>query len=212
MELIPKIAVFAIVLIVILGIAYALSQHLHSSALTANTVEGYVVNDLQQQNPNASIKIINVTPSSIQSGSWDVVVRLISNGTRACPTLLIEGFDYPAMTLLPNLYNQYVGSCAISGSAYSSSYVVGNSAVAITEVYEQKNPTMMGYLNQYGYNNTYVDAKFYHVLNNSVLPINTSMQNAWVIAYKAVNANYSLYAILNQSGKITSIFSKNSTK
>ncbi len=212
MELISKIFVFAILLIAIFGIAYVLSQHLNNSALTANTVEGYVINDLQQQNPNSSIKIINVTPSSIKSGSWDVVVRLISNSTRACPTLLIEGFDYPAMTLLPSLYNKYIGNCAISGSAYSSSYVVGNPAVAITEVYEQKNPAMMGYLNQYGYNNTYVNAKFYPLLNDSILPINASMHNAWVITYKAVNANYSLYAVLNQSGKVSSIFSNNSVK
>ena len=207
MELISKIAVFVILLIAIFGIAYVLSQHLNQSALTSNTVEGYVIKDLQQQNPNSSIKIINVTPSSIESGSWDVVVRLISNSTRACPTLLIEGFDYPAMTLLPSLYNKYVGNCVISGSAYSSSYVVGNPAVAITEVYEQKNPAMMGYLNQYGYNNTHVGAKFYYTLNDSTLPINTSMHNAWVITYNAVNANYSLYAVLNQSGRISSVLS-----
>ncbi|MCL4363211.1 hypothetical protein M1439_02055 [Candidatus Marsarchaeota archaeon] len=212
MELISKIAVFAILLIAIFGIAYVLSQHLNPSTLTANTVEGYVIKDLQQQNPNSSIKIINVTPSSIKSGSWDVVVRLISNGTRACPTLLIEGFDYPAMTLLPSLYNKYVGNCVISGSAYSSSYVVGNPAVAITEVYEQKNPAMMGYLSQYGYNNTQVNAKFYYLLNDSILPINASMHNAWVITYQAVNANYSLYAVLNQSGKISSVLSNNQVK
>ena len=64
MELISKIAVFAMLLIAILGIAYVLSLHLNKSALTANTVEGYVIKDLQQQNPNSSIKIINVTQSS----------------------------------------------------------------------------------------------------------------------------------------------------
>lgn len=163
--------------------------------LTAQQAEQIVINDVKTTSPNANITIISVSNSTIQKGSYNVVLSVVYNATKPCPTLSIEEFDYPALSLVPNINNLYTKTCVIYGLSDAPSYVIISPEIAIVRSYTQNNKLISSYVNSYGYNNTYVRAKFYSYLNQS-------FQNVWIINYTAKNANHSAYVVLSSSGTV----------
>jgi hypothetical protein len=117
MELLAKVAVVVVVLIAIAGVGFIVYNFIANPAtpLTADQAAQVVVRDLKLHNPSANISVINVTPSTLKSNSWIIILSVIYNATRPCPTLFIEGFDYPATGLIPSVDNLYTENCTIYG-------------------------------------------------------------------------------------------------
>ncbi|MDE1810819.1 MAG: hypothetical protein KGH66_02150, partial [Candidatus Micrarchaeota archaeon] len=127
-----KVGVIVVVLIVIAGAAFILFQHTAASgAVSSDQAVQFVKSDLLQMNPSANITLINVSPSRLQTGSWNIVLSVVYNATRPCPTLFIEGYDYPATGLVPSLDNLYTTKCVINGVSGAPSYVISSPEIAI---------------------------------------------------------------------------------
>lgn len=199
MDLLSKVILGMALIIIGAVIIFTLATHAaNAKRLTAGQASTFIYNYLKQSSPNASVEIINVSPSRLVNGSWDVFVGVVYNQTRACPTITIEDFDYPATSMLPRTDNVYASNCTVYGN--SSIETARLPAIAIATAY-QESGAAQAYVRKYGYNNTYVHAEFFSELNNS--PYNPSNENrVWVVNYSATSANYSLYLTLNTSGTV----------
>jgi hypothetical protein len=212
MELLVKVAVIVIVLVIIFSGLFILFTRSTQKQLTAVQAEQLVINDLKSANPAADITVINVSNSTLQKGSYNIVLTIVYNSTRPCPTLFIEGFDYPATGLVPSVDNLYTkgnsSSCIINGLASTpfSTYVISAPQVAIARSYNQSIPQVKGYVSLYGYNNTNVNARFYQNLSQASTGLSQSYYNVWLVQYKAINANYSYYEVLGSTGTIVASY------
>src|SRR5271157_5012392 len=137
MELLGRVAMIALIVIAIASAAFLLSTHAISPNLTAPQAVQYVLSDMRASNPSANISVINVSPSTLKQGSWDVVLSVVYNASTPCPTLFIEGFDYPATGLVPSVDNLYTSHCVISGISIAPSYVISSPYIAIARSYNQ---------------------------------------------------------------------------
>jgi hypothetical protein len=197
MDLLTKVAVAVVALVVIAGIGFYVYSFFsaRSAAPTELEAEQNVTRDLMLHNPNADVRIINVTPSALKSGSWDIVVSVVYNATRPCPILFIESFDYP-LSLSPTPINNYTEfrnttskGCLIHGSpsepSYVTDYVISSPYAAIAESYSSGIAPVVNYVMDYGYSSTNVTANI--------------SDNVWLIRYKAPAANYSQFVELSPS-------------
>lgn len=202
MDLLEKVAIVVIVLIVIFSAGFLLFQHFQQTAnLTSAQAVQYVLSDIKDANPGANITVINVS-NSTQKGSYNIVLSVVYNSTKPCPTLLIDDFDYPAFGLSQSVDNTYTNKCIIYGPANVSSGIT-SPQIAIVKSYNQTStPSIIDYVSKYGYSNTNVYAKYYSYLNESYTHLGQSYYNVWLVAYKASNANYSIYAVVDSSGAI----------
>ncbi len=210
MDLILKVGVLIVVLVVIFSVAWALSSHASSTKVTQSQAEQLVLNDVKQSNPNATVTVVSVTNSTLEANSWQVILSVTYNGTRPCPTLLIEGFDYPATGLVPSTDNLYTKGCVIYGLSNAPSYVISSPEIAIVRSYTANSTTIMHYVGTYGYNNTVVHAAFYPSLRANATPIGMQFSNVWLVNYSAAGTSYNLLAVLAQSGQIQGTY--NSSK
>lgn len=206
MDLFVKAALIIVVLIIIAAVLFLLLRHISSSSVTQQEAESFVVSDLKQQNPSVNISIINVSPSSLAKGSWNVVMVLVYNNSRACPTVLIEGYDYPGLTLLSNVYDLYssgrnVSSCMIHGVSSAPEYIISLPQIAVARV-TTTSSYASSYVDTFGYNNTFAHASYAASLNSSSTPLRENFSNVWLVNYTATNANYSEHVILSSSGGI----------
>lgn len=206
MDLFAKVTVAIVVIILIGALLFVLLQHFSSSAVTEKQAESYVISDLKQQNPNVSISIINVSPSTLAKGSWNVIVGLVYNGTRACPTVLIEGYDYPAMTLLSNIYDLYTTGCRIYGISSAPSYVISLPQIAVARA-TNVSSYASSYVYFFGYDNTIAKAHYFSALNSSSTPLGENFTDVWLVNYTATNAHYSEYIVLSESGSVLGNYS-----
>ena len=156
MDLLAKVAVVVAIFIVIAGAGfYVLKLSASPSGpLTSQQASQIVINDLKLHNPTADVTIINVTPSMLKSGSWSMTLSVVYNSTRPCPTLFIEGFDYPATGLVPSVDNLYTENCTIYGLSTAPTYVISSPAIAIVKSYVSNSIAISNYVNTYGYGNT----------------------------------------------------------
>ena len=210
MDLLGKVAVIVVVFIVIAGIgfyAYGILTN-PSTTLTAPKAEQIVISDLKLHNPSADVTLINVTPSPLASGSWSMTFSVVYNATRPCPTLFIEGFDYPATGLVPSIDNLYTENCTIYGLSAAPTYVISSPAIAIVKSYDSGFAPISNYVSAYGYNNTVVHARFFNILAQNMTPLNRTFYNIWSINYTASGASYSQFVILNSSGTIAGNYTK----
>ena len=102
---------------------------------------------------------------------------------------------------MPNLYTQ---KCVVYGlSDDAPTYVISSPYIAIAQSYNQSlshNITQVTYyVSDYGYNNTAVSAQYYPYLNNTQTNLAKGYYNVWLVRYKAVAANYSVYTVLGNS-------------
>ncbi len=209
MDLLVKVGIVAVILVAIFGGALLFRYVVGSSStLTASQAQQIVQRDLKLAYPNASISVINVTPSTLSQGSWNIFISLIYNATRPCPTVYLEQYDYPATGLVPSVANLYTQHCVIYGLSSTSlpyyTYLITSPEIAIAKSFNTSFPALVVYVNTYGYNSTNVYARHYQnlTLNRMVNPYGGSFLNVWQINYTAIRAPYSEYVILNSTGSI----------
>lgn len=213
MNLFAKTALAIIILILVAAVLFVLLRHIPPSSVTKQEAEAFVVNDLKQSNSNVNISIINVSPSTLAKGSWNVIVSLVYNNSRACPTVLIEGYDYPAMTLLSNVYDLYssgngASTCNIYGISSAPTYIISLPQIAVART-TIISPLASSYIDQFGYNNTFAKARYLPALNSSFTPLGENFSNVWLVNYTAAGANYSEYVVLSSSGGVLGAYSAN---
>lgn len=201
MELLAKVAIGVVIIIVIAGAVYAAASvaSLASKALNQSQAVQIVIKDLQTSVQNAQISVVNVSTSKLKNNSWDMVLSVAYNATRACPTLLIESFDYPATGLVPSVDNVYTQGCTIFGLQNAPGYVVGSPYIAMVEAYNS-GFAFKNYVQKYGYNNTDVSAKFYPSVAGNYTPLSKRFSNVWIVNYSAPAAPLDEYAVLEQNG------------
>lgn len=211
MDLIGKVAIIVILLIVIFSAGFILFKHSVQTQFTAQQAKQVVLNDLKASNPRANITVINVSNSTLEKNSYNVVLSIVYNSTSPCPTLFIEEYDYPATGLVPSVDNLYTKNCIIFGLSNAPSYVIGSPIIAVARSYNQSvahNVTQVtNYVSDFGYNNIMTTAMFYPSLNNTNTHLSQSYYNVWLIRYKAAAANYSIYTVLDSSGAVVDNYS-----
>ncbi|MGD0510310.1 MAG: hypothetical protein ABSA33_00570 [Candidatus Micrarchaeaceae archaeon] len=204
LERVAVIAVVAVVIIAVIGGAYLLLRHSTSSQLTSAQAVQFVLKDVKISNPGANVTVISVSNSTQEQYSYNIVLSIVYNSTKPCPTLLIEQFDYPAFGLSKSVPNLYTQKCVVYGlSDDTPTYVISSPYIAIAQSYNQSLShsinQVLYYVSDYGYNNTVVTAKYYPYLNNTQTNLGKSYYNVWLVRYKAPVANYSVYTVLGNS-------------
>ncbi len=199
MELIGRVAIIAVVVIMIAAAAFLLFSHVIAGQLTSQQAVQYVLSDVRASNPSANITIINVSSSKVVS--WNITLSVVYNASKPCPTLFIEYFDYPATGLVPTTENRYTANCVVYGLSTAQPYVISSPYIAIARSYNQS-AQMRAYVHTFGYNNTTVHANFYSALGASATPLGENFTSVWLINYTAKSAGYSEYAILGSSGAV----------
>jgi len=210
MDLIGKVAIIVILLIVIASAGFLLFKHSTQKQFTAAQAQQVVLNDLNASQPAANITVINVSNSTLEKGSYNVVLSIVYNSTSPCPTLFIEEYDYPATGLVSSVDNLYTQHCVVSGLSNAPSYVIGSPEIAIATSYNQSLAhnisEVTNYVNDVGYNDVIVTAKFYPSLNNTNTHLSQSYYNVWLVRYRGPSLNYSVYTVL-QSGSVVDNYS-----
>lgn len=202
MDLLGTVAVIVIILIVVSTGAFLLLRHTTSSQLTSAQAVHFVLNDVKASYPDANVTVISVSNSTLKKGSYDIVLSIVYNATRPCPTLFIESFNYPATGLSSSIDNTYTENCTVYGLNKTS--VISSPEIAIVRSYDQGIGQITNYVSTFGYNNIVVTANFYSYLNDNVTHLGQSFYNVWLVNYTAKNAGYSVYAVLdyNSSGAV----------
>ena len=209
MDLLAKVGIVVVLLVAIFG-GVLLFRYVESGSgtLTAAQAQQIVQRDLKLAHPNASVSVINVTPSTLAQGSWSIFISLIYNATRPCPTVYLEQYDYPATGLVPSVANLYTEHCVIYGLSNTAlpyyTYLITSPEIAIAKSFNTSFPALVVYVNRYGYNNTNVYATHYQnlTLSRAIAPQGSKLVNVWKINYTAAQAPYSEYVILNSTGSI----------
>ncbi|MDE1868738.1 MAG: hypothetical protein KGH60_02110 [Candidatus Micrarchaeota archaeon] len=210
MDLFTKVGIVVIVLIIIAAVIFVVASHTNGGGnISSSMAQSLVVNDIKSASPNANITVVSVTPSTLESGSWSIVLAVAYNATRPCPTLSIEGFDYPATGLVPSVDSVYTSGCVIYGISQAPSYVISSPLIAIARSYNQSSSPAQGYVSTFGYNSTAVSARYYATLNSNVTPLNSDYYNVWLVNYTARYAKYSLYVLTDSSGHIIANYTQN---
>lgn len=202
MELLARVGIISVIVIVIASVAFLLLQQSLSGSVTSPQAVQYVLSDMRAINPTANISVIGVSPSTLKSGSWSVVLSVVYNATRPCPTLFIEAFDYPATGFVPSVDNLYTTRCVVYGLSVAPSYVISSPYIAIARSFNQSPPVLTGYVGSYGYNNTQVHAAYFANLGANATPLRQPFQNVWLMNYTAKYATYSAFVVMSSSGAI----------
>ncbi len=205
MDLFGKIAIATIAVIFILGVIFGaglLFYHPVPKPLTSAQAEALVLKDIQQQYPDAVFSVISISRSNLTADSWNVVLNVVYNSTKACPEVMTEGFDYPAVTLVPSDEVLYASNCRVYGFGYAPDYVISQAYIAITRAYESGNASILNYVGKYGYNNTNAYANYYRTGNSFLYSIGINSTDAWIIKYNATDTANVLYAAMGTNGTI----------
>jgi hypothetical protein len=215
MDLTAKVGIVVIVLIMLIAIIFLLKS-MQGPQPTESQAVSLVMKDLNSTFPNARISIVNVTNSTYYTSTnhpeknWVVVVSIVKNATRACPALSIESFSYPATVLFPTVINNYTDlNCTISSMSNAPSYVIDSPYVAQAKPYISKYLPVVNYINDYGYSNTIVSAKYMPLISlKNITGSNATYENSWLVVYNATNAHTSLFVIMNETGGIAYSFNE----
>lgn len=202
MQLLSKVAIVTIILVAIAIVATFAFRHTTSqSQVTASYAKGFVLSDLYQHSPTGIFNVINVSKSSSNPNSWVIVLSAAYNSTKPCPTYLTETFNYPSTNLAPVINNIYASQCKVHQVSTTHGSNIGLPIMAIAEATSIQTPIVSNYISTYSYNNTFVHAKFYPSFNKTLNNVSVDFNNMWIINYTAINANNSVYVILDKFGK-----------
>jgi hypothetical protein len=206
MGLFSTAAIIAVIAILVAGALFLIFTSTTSGKLTVQKAEALVVSDIKTQNPNANVTQIGNATNSSTKDSWLILLSVVYNGSRPCPTVQIEQFDYPAYGLSPTTETQYSSfnstGCHVPPVQQNQQFSITlpvKSSIAIATSYASGSNAITSYVNEYGYNNTSVTACF-KGQGSSDCPIFGNETNIWLIRYKASGAANSLYAELAQNG------------
>lgn len=201
MDLLGRVAIIVLVVIVAATVAFMLIGPVFSGPLTSQQAVQLVLKDMRNSTPDANISVITVQPSTLKTGSWNIVLSVVYNASKPCPTLFIETFDYPALGFVPSVDNLYTSHCVIYGISTAPSYVISSPYIAIARSYNQSFAPVTSYVKTFGYNNTVVHARFLSQGGNAT-PLNGNFTSVWLVNYTAKNAPYSEYVVMSSSGTI----------
>jgi len=205
MDLFGKIAIATIAVIFVFGVIFGvvlLLYHPVTKPLTASQAEKLVLKDVQQEYPNAVFSVISISSSNLTKDSWNIVLNVVYNSTKACPEVMTEGFDYPAVTLVPSDEVLYASNCKVYGYGYAPDYIISEPYIALDRAYENGNSTIINYVSSHGYNNTNAYASFYRTANPFLLAIGINSTDMWIIKYNATNAKSVLYTAMTGTGNV----------
>lgn len=215
MDLLSRVAVLAVIIIIIAGLIFLFIKQnfgntLCKPPLSSDRAVQCVLSDLEASNPSANISVVDVSQSKISNSSWNIVLSVVYNGTKPCPTLFIEAFDYPATGLVPSVDNLYTRNCIIFGLPSESPYFNSSRSpyIAIVRSYNQSNPSITNYVSAHGYDNVIVHAKFYSYLDLNTTHLGKQYYNVWLINYSATNAQDSDFVVMDSSGVIVGNYTK----
>ncbi|MFI5412474.1 MAG: hypothetical protein ACHQX1_01130 [Candidatus Micrarchaeales archaeon] len=208
MDLLLKVGILIIALVIVASAIFLIFVHTTKAGpLTEQQAESLVLNDIISQNPNATVTVVSQSPSILANNSWSIVLSIVYNGTKPCPTLFIQGYDYPATGLVPGTDNLYTRGCVIYGLSSAPTYVISSPIIAIVRSYNNTNPAAKNFVAAYGYSSTNVNAQFYPILNSSspLKPswaVATNYTNVWLLNYSSTATPNYQYLIMNPSGQI----------
>ena len=206
MDLLLRVGILIVIIVVIVAGAIALTSHYSAPGpITQSEALNTVLSDAQQANPGANVTVIYpIKNSTIEANSWVITLSVVYNGTKPCPTLSIEDYDYPATQLSPYYNNLYTEHCTIYGLGGAPNYVVSSPYIAIARAYGSNVSYLTNYVSDYGLRNVNVYAKFYSAFNSSATTLGTNAlyTNIWLINFTSTLATYNQYVILSQSGGI----------
>jgi hypothetical protein len=196
MDLLSKSIIAAVIIaLIIVGIYIGLQKIAPVQQITSAQAVSLIKAYLQNSYPTAEINITNVTPSTY-SGSWHITASTVLNASKPCPTYYISSFDYPKYGFVNTIQNTYTKNCIIYGIQNTTNYLITSSPVAITKSYTLGIPSIISYVNKYGYSNIYVSANYYK--NTTIFYKNFT--DVWIVNYTAPTANYSSYVMISQHG------------
>lgn len=204
--LLRSLLIVAAIIALVFAAYYTIKQVSSAQQVTKEQAEALVLRDLQNANPQAAVNITNVTPSEF-SGSWHIVVSVIMNATSPCPSYFIYSFDYPKYQFVYRIDNTYTNRCIIYGLIPGKSYIVGSYPIAIARSYELNLSTVTTFINKYGYGRVSVHAQYF----NSTKLFGENYTQVWIVNYSAIQAPYSVYAVLSQVNG-TPLFTYNKTR
>jgi hypothetical protein len=190
MGLVKDITIAVVVLIVIFGIAFLFAHKQSSGTLSESQAMANVTKDLSETYLGANITILNI--SELGNGNYSFIVRLLFNGTRACPTIYTNTYIYPGFTFVPIRYNSYVPGRIGCTQPNGKPNQIASPYIAIGWATNQSIP-LLTYLNDYGYDNVSVKAKPYNATGT------------WIVNYTADMANASSWCVaLSENGALAS--------
>jgi hypothetical protein len=214
MNLLVKIAIATIAVIFVLGIVFGavlVLYHPSTTPLTSAQAEALVLKDVQQEYPNAVFNVISISRSNLTKDSWNVVLDVVYNSTKPCPEVMTEGFDYPAVTLVPSDEVLYASACKVYGYGYAPDYVISQPYIAMDRAFESGNSSIINYISSHGYNNTNAYASFYRTANPFLLSLGINSTRMWIIKYNATDTKSVLYAAMSGTGVVVSTVVINAT-
>ena len=212
MDILLQVALIAIILIIIFGIILVVHSYISKPApskLTSNEALAIVEKDIKLNDPNSTISLLSISKSKITNNSWDMSFRVINRTKSVCPTLEIESYNYPAVSLAPTIISVYSKNCQIfaSNTCGDPSSNITLYPIALACAYNSNNYTLNSYITQYGYKNITTVTNFD---SNYVIPSkNISYTNVWILNYTSKIANFNLTVISNRDGSIINVYKIN---
>lgn len=223
MGLIFKTAVAVAVVVVIIAAGFVFYEVSRGSgALTKAQAVSWVKGDIGQYYPSAQVVVLNVSNSTSQRGSWNILTRVTYNQSTACPSVFAEQFDYPAFVFSTATFpysNYSNGVCRVNlnaGLGTNRTNIIALPALAIAMVYNESYAPLLAYIGSYGFKNVYASAVYVNgstaanVLckgaKASACPYSSNESELWLINYTAVNTSSGSLpvwsVVIDSSGRI----------
>ncbi len=202
MGLVKNITIAVVVLVVVFGLAMLLAQNKPSGGIiTESQAAANVTKDLSETYLGANITILNAT--ELSNGNYSFLVRLLFNGTRACPTIYTNTYIYPGFTFVPIQYNSYVPSKIGCTQPNGRPNVIASPYIAVGWATNQS-LQLLTYLNQYGYKNVTSGARLYKSLQVNESGQNVNLTDVWLVSYSAAGTNSSFNVVMYENGSVIS--------
>ncbi len=206
MELLAKTVVSAVVVVVLLLVIYYALQSTILSHVTEQQAASLVTADLQGEYPGAIVNITNETASNY-TGSWDITTSVVLNATSPCPSYYAYTFDYPKFGFVYLVQNNYTQGCRIYGLQKNSTFILSSFPAAITRSYTLGIPSVLSFVDQFGFHNVSVSSHFYQ--STSIAGMNYT--NAWLVRYSYPGANHTVSVLLSEvNGTLLSAYNSSS--
>lgn len=217
MELLFKTAIAVAVIVVVISAFFLYWELLGQGGgqLTSLQAASLVRSDILQHYSGAQVTILNVSNSSIHSGSWDILTRIIYNQTTPCPSVLTEDFDYPATGLInqTTIYSTYAdGACVVNlnaGQASEQYNIIGLPALAIAMPLNRSFAPLVSFIQVNGFRN--IDSSAQQIEASVADNISASIGSTaafnstsalWLVNYTSHVTGRTMHLIIDASGHI----------
>ncbi|MEM3791484.1 MAG: hypothetical protein QXL16_02035 [Candidatus Micrarchaeaceae archaeon] len=205
MDLLSKSLIFALVASLAIVAIYSAVARSSKGGITESDVINLIQSTLAREYPGASINVTNVSFSRYYN-SWHVVVKIVKNETKPCPTYIIIAFDYPRFSLVNGTpENIYTSSCKVYGYTDKGPFIIYAPPVAIAYSYSLNLSEVNSFVGRYGYANVFANAS---LLNSSIIN-GRVYSNVWLVKYYTPLSSNEVYVYLSESnGTLIGVFSK----